>query len=183
MRRLITLFALLLCSVSATFAKPFSAGFSAGASYAEYDIEGLTTKSRIGGYAQVDCDIKILFLSLSPELTYRFNQFDVTAPDSYKVKNHSAEASVMAGVTIFKLLTLEVGPRYIYDIKTYAKQSDGSEVDLGALNPEWGYNAGATINISKLRVTARYSGHFERFESCLGNANAHHVTLGIGCRF
>ncbi|MFI3328328.1 MAG: outer membrane beta-barrel protein [Rikenellaceae bacterium] len=183
MKRAILLLALVVCSISATFAGPFSAGFSAGTSYSDYKFEGLSVDPKLGAYAQVDVDIKILFLSVSPEVTYRFNRFDVTGDEGFSVKNHAVEGSLMGGFTLFKILTLEAGPRYIYDFKSSAKYGDGSFGTIESLHPEWGYGAGATINFSNLRISARYNGYFEKYESSLGLSSAQHITVGIGCRF
>ncbi len=181
MKRIITMFALLLCSITATHAKAFDFGFAAGTSLSDYKIDGLSTDSKTGMYGQLDMNIKVLFLNISPEVTYRFNQFGVTSPSSYTVQNHSIDGTIMAGLTILKILTLEAGPRYTYDITSRKVYSDGNKEKIGSINPDWGYSAGVGLNLWKLNLALRYNGQFKSNSSSLGsNTRTSSYTLGLG---
>lgn len=181
-RYILLIITLCVCSVYAAEAKPISFGFSAGSGASNYKVDGLSISQKSGVYGSLDLDINLLFLNVSPEITYRFNQFDVTYPTKYSVQNHSAEATLLAGFTLLKIVTIEAGPRYIYDIKSRAIQSDGTKTNIESMHPDWGYTAGVSINILKLRITARYNGQFKQYNSSLGETKNQFYTIGFGYR-
>ncbi|MFI3269014.1 MAG: outer membrane beta-barrel protein [Rikenellaceae bacterium] len=193
------LFKAALLTVAATIAT-FSAqaevvnlGLSGGVNYAHYSIKGLdgAISNDSGFNVGVSAGMKILFLSVTPELIYSQSNFELTHKaimgQSASVKSKSLDLPVMFGYNLIKPIRLEAGPSF--SLYSNAKATVGSNsVNIGRVDSTIGYVAGVSVRIFKFSVGARFNGQFGGKDNDFDSSHDYNVrkysySLRFGYRF
>ncbi len=188
----------LLLSAMSAEAKILSFGVSAGTSNANYSIKGYSgaIENKMGFQAGVSCAVSVPFLSVTPEVWYSYNKFNVVDSSIFDGRTCSVKAQyidmpILVGYSILGPLKLELGPRFsLYDsAKAKFYSGDPEKMDLGGLNSKVGYTAGLKLTVlGKLVVSARYNGQFGGRDTDLGitgssfDVRKNSYTISIGCR-
>lgn len=185
MRKIIvTLFAVVL-SISCLVAKPqiASFGINSGIGQTKFKSEALGDVTSDMGF-QIGGSLAIEFiplLTVSAEMQYLNTHFEY---DGYydKVTNHHLTLPIIAGFSIFKVITLEVGPRFTLIDKSVITPDSGDKMKRnGDLYQDVGYLIGARVRLGKISVGARYNGQFGKHDSdTFGEIGASSYSISLG---
>ncbi len=172
-QKIFLLFALVLAAASAE-AKTLSIGVSGGVNNTNFSIKGAKSAitNNMGFQTSAVLDIQIPMLSISPELRFVSNSFElhdasITGSDdlSLKIRSTAIDVTVVLGWTIVGPLKLEVGPRFTLMDKAKVK-SGGEKYDVGEIRSNTGYILGLKLTLAgKIVVGARFNGQFANPET------------------
>ncbi len=154
-------------------AKTFSLGITAGSSHPDYNLQGYrgAINNYTGFHVGVGATLKAAFISLSPELIYTNNRFDIddslVLGDGCEVRDHRLDVPVVVGINFLGPLMLEAGP--VFTVYNEAKASYYNRWNytdnLGRITPEIGYVVGLKLSIAdKVVLGARYYGYSDDYQ-------------------
>ncbi|MFI3306310.1 MAG: outer membrane beta-barrel protein [Rikenellaceae bacterium] len=159
----------LVLAAAGVEAKTLSIGVSGGVNSSSFSIKGNKSAitNNMGYQASVALDVQIPMFSISPELRFVSNSFDIQDASilgsddaSVKIRSTAIDVPVVLGWTIVGPLKLEVGPRFTIMDKAKAK-SGGEKYDVGGVRSNTGYILGLKLTIAKkIVVGARFNGQF-----------------------
>ncbi len=175
--------AALLVSVTGAEAKLIGLGVSGGTNVSKYSFadESVSVENKAGYQFGIHAKIAVPILSVTPELLYIQNKFNITALNqTTEVKVQSIDAPIVAGISLLPMITLEAGPRF--SLYNDAKAGD---VSFGRIKPSVGYVIGAKFTLlGKVSVGARYNGEFGDYNTeLLGDISSHSYSISVGYNF
>ncbi len=182
--------AAIFVSTLSAHAELISFGVLGGSSNSHYSINGNddAISNTVGYQVGLGATIKIPILSISPEVIYTNNKFEVTdrtiLGGTCEVRDQKVDIPVVAGLSLLSILTLEAGPVFsIYNNADATYHLDSSNEDLGRINPGTGYLLGVKVTLfEKIVLGARYNGHFSShsFGESGHNIRSHSYTFRVG---
>lgn len=189
--RLALLAVALFVSTNTLLAQPFSLGISGGSSHSDYNLRGYrgAITNRTGFHVGVGASLKIPIFTISSELIYTNNKFDISDPkvmgSQCEVRDQRLDVPVLVGLNILGPLIIEAGPLFtIYDRADVAYNGaiDYTE-NIGRILPEKGYVVGLKLALGeKVQLGARYYGSADsyRFSNSGYDIRSNSYTLSIG---
>lgn len=180
----VTLFAVVI-SISCLVAKPQIASFGLNTGLGQTKFKstelGDVTSDlgfQLGGSLSIEF---IPLLTVAAELQYINTHFEYEGFYD-KVTNHNLSLPLVAGFSLFKIITLEAGPRFTLVDKSVITPNSGDKFKRnGDLYQDVGYLIGARIQLGKINVGARYNGQFGKQDSeTFGEIGSHSYSISIG---
>ncbi len=169
MRHLKVIFAAAALFFTTYSASAQAVGFSlsGGSSTAHYSIDRYDINNRTGYHIGAGITFNVPLLTISPEVIYYNNQFDIDSPQilgrSCEVRDQRVDIPVVVGLNFLGPFTLEAGPVFSVYNEADARYYNGSpsREELGRIHPEVGYVAGVKLTLfDKVVLGARFNGQF-----------------------
>lgn len=158
----------ILFSTMNLHAEGFSFGITAGSSHSDYKLRGEhgAISNHTGFHVGAGATFKVPILSISPEVIYTNNRFEVK--DSYilgdrcDVRDQRVDIPIVVGINFLGPLQLEAGPVFtVYSEAdaAYARDSYRTWNSLGCINSNMGYVVGLKLSImDKVMLGTRFYG-------------------------
>ncbi len=174
--------ALLLLTTIPASAEMVSFGLSAGTSTTNFSIKGYDNaiSNSTGFQAGASLTFQLPVISITPEAWYSQSKFTVLDPSIMggygKVTSRAVDMPIVAGLSLLKIITIELGPSFsLYD-KAKAEFLTGDDADLGHVRSAVGYVAGLKVILAKkIILGARFNGQFGGRENDFGGYSTYKV--------